>query len=204
MVFPDSSMAGDQSWSMCIFCELAGSNDHLHQGLGASPHHQRHSGECHSSRTCVDPPHSAELPPRAGTSNALFPCMSVADTVVQNCISTSISISMTAVKACSAGFTAGATATAKFSAYLSQVPSCQVFQHIHPKAASFQSSVSECCFQDRRCVALQVAVFGQDTPIGRPGQPKEYGPVAVFLATEADSSYVVGAIVGVTGGGLIN
>lgn len=50
----------------------------------------------------------------------------------------------------------------------------------------------------------QVAVFGQDTPIGRPGQPKEYGPVAVFLASEADSSYVVGAIVGVTGGGLIN
>ncbi len=50
---------------------------------------------------------------------------------------------------------------------------------------------------------MQVAVFGQDTPIGRPGQPKEYGPVAVFLATE-DSSYVVGAIVGVTGGGLIN
>ena len=51
---------------------------------------------------------------------------------------------------------------------------------------------------------LQVAVFGSDTPIGRPGQPKEYGPVAVFLASEKDSSYVVGAIVGVTGGGLIN
>lgn len=72
------------------------------------------------------------------------------------------------------------------------------------KAASFQSSDPECCWQDRCCVASQVAVFGQDTPIGRPGQPKEYGPVAVFLATEADSSYVVGAIVGVTGGGLIN
>ena len=52
--------------------------------------------------------------------------------------------------------------------------------------------------------APQVAVFGSDTPIGRPGQPKEYGPVAVFLASETDSSYVVGAIVGVTGGGLIN
>lgn len=50
----------------------------------------------------------------------------------------------------------------------------------------------------------QVAVFGSDTPIGRPGQPKEYGPVAVFLASETDSSYIVGAIVGVTGGGLIN
>ena len=54
------------------------------------------------------------------------------------------------------------------------------------------------------CTNMQVAVFGTDTPIGRPGQPKEYGPVAVFLATEADSSYVVGATVGVTGGGLIN
>ena len=51
---------------------------------------------------------------------------------------------------------------------------------------------------------MQVAVFGKQTPIGRPGQPKEFGPVAVFLATEADSSYIVGAIVGVTGGGLIN
>ncbi|KAL3139642.1 hypothetical protein ABBQ38_003958 [Trebouxia sp. C0009 RCD-2024] len=50
----------------------------------------------------------------------------------------------------------------------------------------------------------EVAKFGKQTPIGRPGQPKEYGPVAVFLATEADSSYIVGAIVGVTGGGPIN
>ena len=57
--------------------------------------------------------------------------------------------------------------------------------------------------KDHTCV-VQVAVFGSDTPIGRPGQPKEYGPVAVFLASETDSSYVVGAIVGVTGGDLIN
>ena len=73
-----------------------------------------------------------------------------------------------------------------------------------PKAVSLQSFLQERYLQDRCCIALQVAVFGQDTPIGRPGQPKEYGPVAVFLASEADSSYVVGAIVGVTGGGLIN
>ena len=73
-----------------------------------------------------------------------------------------------------------------------------------PKAAFFNLPFNSVFLQNRCCVALQVAVFGQDTPIGRPGQPKEYGPVAVFLASEADSSYVVGAIVGVTGGGLIN
>lgn len=46
--------------------------------------------------------------------------------------------------------------------------------------------------------------FGTDmTPIARPAQPAEYGPPAVFLATN-DSSYVVGAILSVTGGMLIN
>ena len=52
---------------------------------------------------------------------------------------------------------------------------------------------------------LQTEAFGTDmTPIARPAQPKEYGPPAVFLATESDSSYVVGAILSVTGGMLIN
>jgi len=47
--------------------------------------------------------------------------------------------------------------------------------------------------------------FGADmAPIGRPAMPKEYQGPAVFLATEADSSYVVGAILGVTGGMPIN
>ena len=55
-----------------------------------------------------------------------------------------------------------------------------------------------------KCVlGLQVAEFGKQVPIGRPGQPKEFCAPAVFLACE-DSSYVVGAILGVTGGGLIN
>lgn len=49
----------------------------------------------------------------------------------------------------------------------------------------------------------KVAEFGSQVPIGRPGQPKEFGPAAVFLACQ-DSSYVVGAILGITGGGLIN
>ncbi|DBA83454.1 TPA: hypothetical protein ACH3X2_006390 [Trebouxia sp. C0005] len=50
----------------------------------------------------------------------------------------------------------------------------------------------------------KVSKFGGQVPIGRPGQPKEFCGPAVFLACNQDSSYVVGAILGVTGGGLIN
>lgn len=49
--------------------------------------------------------------------------------------------------------------------------------------------------------------FGKETvgtPIMRPAQPKEYGPVAVFLADEAQSSYILGAVIAVTGGMLIS
>ncbi|TPX04731.1 SDR family oxidoreductase, partial [Schumannella luteola] len=41
--------------------------------------------------------------------------------------------------------------------------------------------------------------FGQDTPLGRAGQPAEVAPAYVFLASP-ESSYVSGAIVPVTGG----
>lgn len=41
--------------------------------------------------------------------------------------------------------------------------------------------------------------FGQETPYGRPGQPAELAPVYVFLASQ-ESSYISGAVVGVTGG----
>lgn len=41
--------------------------------------------------------------------------------------------------------------------------------------------------------------FGQDTPLGRAGQPAELAPAYVFLAS-AEASYVSGAIVPVTGG----
>jgi hypothetical protein len=47
--------------------------------------------------------------------------------------------------------------------------------------------------------AEQVETFGQDTPMGRPGQPAELAPVYVFLASN-DSSYVTGARYAVTGG----
>ena len=41
--------------------------------------------------------------------------------------------------------------------------------------------------------------FGAQTPMGRPGQPAEFGPLYVFLASQ-ESSYVTGEIYGVTGG----
>jgi hypothetical protein len=45
----------------------------------------------------------------------------------------------------------------------------------------------------------QVESFGEDTPMGRPGQPAELAPAYVFLASN-DSSYVTGARYAVTGG----
>lgn len=41
--------------------------------------------------------------------------------------------------------------------------------------------------------------FGQDTPLGRAGQPAELAPAYVYLASN-DSSYVSGAVIPVTGG----
>ncbi|SFH40171.1 glucose 1-dehydrogenase [Pedobacter insulae] len=41
--------------------------------------------------------------------------------------------------------------------------------------------------------------FGQDTPMGRPGQPAEVAPAFVFLASD-EASYVAGATIPVTGG----
>ena len=45
----------------------------------------------------------------------------------------------------------------------------------------------------------RVESFGQNTPLGRAGQPKELAPVYVLLASD-DASYVSGARVAVTGG----
>lgn len=44
-----------------------------------------------------------------------------------------------------------------------------------------------------------VATFGEDTPLGRPGQPAEVAHAYVFLACDA-ASYVSGANIAVTGG----
>lgn len=43
------------------------------------------------------------------------------------------------------------------------------------------------------------AHFGEDTPLGRPGQPGELAPAYVFLATD-DSRYISGEVIGATGG----
>ncbi len=45
-----------------------------------------------------------------------------------------------------------------------------------------------------------VTSFGQNTPLGRAGQPAELAPAYVFLASPKDASYVSGTVLGVTGG----
>jgi NAD(P)-dependent dehydrogenase (short-subunit alcohol dehydrogenase family) len=47
-----------------------------------------------------------------------------------------------------------------------------------------------------------VAKFGEDNPLGRPAQPAELAPAYVFLASD-DSRFVVGEVIGVTGGLLL-
>src|SRR4051812_1516088 len=47
----------------------------------------------------------------------------------------------------------------------------------------------------------KVAEFGKKTPLGRPAQPEELAPAYVFLASDADSSYITGEILAVMGGG---
>jgi NAD(P)-dependent dehydrogenase (short-subunit alcohol dehydrogenase family) len=47
--------------------------------------------------------------------------------------------------------------------------------------------------------AEKAAKFGANTPIGRPGQPAELAPAYVFLASD-EASYIVGAVLPVTGG----
>ena len=45
-----------------------------------------------------------------------------------------------------------------------------------------------------------VAKFGTQAPIGRPAQPEELAPAYVFLASNADSSYITGTVLQVMGG----
>jgi NAD(P)-dependent dehydrogenase (short-subunit alcohol dehydrogenase family) len=46
----------------------------------------------------------------------------------------------------------------------------------------------------------KVSEFGSDTPIGRPAQPEEIAPAYVFLASDADSSYITGVVLPEMGG----
>jgi NAD(P)-dependent dehydrogenase (short-subunit alcohol dehydrogenase family) len=47
--------------------------------------------------------------------------------------------------------------------------------------------------------AEKSAKFGENTPLGRAGQPAELAPIYVFLAAQ-ESSYITGEVIGVTGG----
>jgi NAD(P)-dependent dehydrogenase (short-subunit alcohol dehydrogenase family) len=49
----------------------------------------------------------------------------------------------------------------------------------------------------------QVAKFGSDSPMGRPGQPAEVAPCYLFLASE-DASYMTGQVLHPNGGEIIN
>ena len=46
----------------------------------------------------------------------------------------------------------------------------------------------------------KVAKFGQKNPMGRPAQPEELAPAYVFLASDADSSFITGTVLQVMGG----
>ena len=53
---------------------------------------------------------------------------------------------------------------------------------------------------DDGMTANDVAQFGAKSPMGRPAQPEELAPAYVFLASNADSSYVTGTVLQVMGG----
>ena len=48
--------------------------------------------------------------------------------------------------------------------------------------------------------ANAIKKFGADVPMKRPAQPEEIAPSFVFLASEADSSYITGEVIGLLGG----
>ncbi|GAB3499164.1 SDR family oxidoreductase [Spirosoma knui] len=51
--------------------------------------------------------------------------------------------------------------------------------------------------------ATEVAMFGKDVPMKRPGQPSEVAPAYVYLASQ-DASYVTGQIIHPNGGTVVN
>ena len=53
---------------------------------------------------------------------------------------------------------------------------------------------------DEGTTPKDVSEFGASRPIGRPAQPEELAPAYVFLASNADSSYITGTVLQVMGG----
>mgnify|MGYP000958935998 CR=1 FL=1 len=53
---------------------------------------------------------------------------------------------------------------------------------------------------DKGLTPKRVSMFGADSPMGRPAQPEELAPAYVFLASDADSSYITGIVLPVMGG----
>jgi NAD(P)-dependent dehydrogenase (short-subunit alcohol dehydrogenase family) len=53
---------------------------------------------------------------------------------------------------------------------------------------------------DKGASGKKVAKFGGSSPMGRPAQPEELAPSYVFLASDADSSYITGIVLQVMGG----
>lgn len=53
---------------------------------------------------------------------------------------------------------------------------------------------------DQGMTPQRVAKFGSDSPMQRPAQPEELAPAYVFLASNADSSYITGIVLEVMGG----
>jgi NAD(P)-dependent dehydrogenase (short-subunit alcohol dehydrogenase family) len=53
---------------------------------------------------------------------------------------------------------------------------------------------------DQGRTAKETARFGAGVPMGRPAQPEELAPSYVFLASDADSSYITGIVLQVMGG----
>jgi NAD(P)-dependent dehydrogenase (short-subunit alcohol dehydrogenase family) len=51
--------------------------------------------------------------------------------------------------------------------------------------------------------ADQVHKFGENVPLGRPGQPDEVAPAYVYLASD-DSSYTTGQVLHPNGGEVVN
>jgi NAD(P)-dependent dehydrogenase (short-subunit alcohol dehydrogenase family) len=51
--------------------------------------------------------------------------------------------------------------------------------------------------------ADDVSDFGKKVPMGRAGQPEEVAPALVFLASNADSSYITGQTIHVNGGDVV-